>query len=379
MKTISALLIYLSLLLFLSIGCEQYEEDPDFPSTDLISRGKYLGDYWPTNGWRMCAPEEVGMDDIMLRELNEEIILLKELHIDIHGILIVKDGYIVAEQYYSEDYGKDSLHPIASCTKSVTSALYGIALGKGFLENVGQNMIGFFPENELQNLTEEKEKITLEHLLTMSSGLEWYEEEYPYQDERNTYWQWINQGGGIQFVLDRPMAAPPGEEYSYNTGGSHVLSGILQKITGTRTDSFALEYLFAPLGIEKFYWPVDGNDIAFGGSAMRLTPRDMARFGYLFLRNGKWDGSQIIPEDWVYESQQPHIQRKYVPGYHYGYQWWVSDQNFYSAVGYGGQRITVFPDLDLVVVFTNGFDETDDLQRATPDRLIDTYILPSIL
>jgi len=378
MKGLLTIIIALFFLFFFVNSCEKYEEDADFPSTEFISEGDYLGEYWPTNAWRKCAPGEVGMDFNKLRELNEEIILLKDLHIDIHSVLIIKDGYIVAEQYYSEDYNVDSLHPIASCTKSITSAMYGIAVEKGFLQNVDQNMVEFFPGNNVQNLSEEKERITLEHLLTMSSGLEWYEDEYPYNDERNTFRQWINQGGGIQFVLDRPMVASPGEVFSYNTGASHLLSGILQKLTGIRTDSFALANLFTPLGINTFYWPIDGNGIAYGGSSMRLTPRDMARFGYLYLKNGKWDGTQIIPENWVQESQQPHIERKYSPGNYYGYLWWVSGQNSYSAVGYGGQRITVIPEHDLVVIFTNGFTEGDDLEWNTPDRLIDTYIIPSI-
>ena len=371
------LAIIIALFFFLR-SCEKYEENPNFPSTDFISEGTYQGDYWPTKKWRTCAPDEVGMDPEKFRELNEEIILLLEMHVNIHSVLIIKDGYIVAEQYYSEDYSVNSLHHIASCTKSITSALYGIALENEYLQGIDQHIYDFFPEYEIQNQSEQKESITLEHMLTMSAGLEWYEMEYPYGDNRNTYRQWIDQGGGVQFVLNRPMIAAPGEEYSYNTGASHVLSRILQKATGVRTDSFALEHLFTPLGIDDFYWPVDGRGIAYGGSAMKLTPRDMARFGYLYLMDGIWDGTRIVPETWVNDSQQQHIKRKYIEDYYYGYHWWVSDENSYSAVGYGGQWISIFPEHDLVVVFTNSFEEGEALQWATPERLIETYILPSI-
>ena len=175
-----------------------------------------------------------------------------------------------------------------------------------------------------------------------------------------------------------PWLQPPGETYSYNSGISHVLSGILQKVTGERADSFAMEHLFAPIGIDAFYWPVDGKGIAYGGSSMRLTPRDMAKFGYLYLNHGTWDGKQVIPADWVEISQQPHIHRKYIEDYYYGYHWWVRNDHSYSAVGYGGQWITVIPEHELVVVFTNQFEEGDGLQWSTPERLIDTYILPSI-
>jgi CubicO group peptidase (beta-lactamase class C family) len=174
------------------------------------------------------------------------------------------------------------------------------------------------------------------------------------------------------------MVAAPGYLYSYNTGASHVLSGILQKATGTRTDSFALEELFKPLGIDSYYWPVDGHGIAYGGSAVRLTPRDMARFGYLYLKEGLWEGKQLVSKEWVQASQQKHIKRKYIEDYYYGYHWWVSDQNTYSAVGYAGQWITVVPQHDLVVVFTNGFSEGDDFQWTTPGRLMETYVIPAL-
>ena len=366
------------ILLSLAFGCEKYDDDPIYPASDFISEGNYQGAYWPTELWRECAPEQVGMDPLKLKELNEEVRVLLEMHIDVHSVLIIKDGYIVAEQYYSDDYGVDSLHRIYSCTKSITSALYGIAIEKGYLNGVDDRMLDFFPDTEIQNRSDQKEDITLEDLLTMSSGLEWYEMDYPYEDERNTFRQWVNQGVDVQFVLDRPMVAAPGYIYSYSTGSSHVLSGILQNATGVRSDSFALKQLLEPLGIDKYYWPVDGDGIAYGGSAMRLTSRDMARFGYLYLMDGVWEGKQIVPEEWVEVSQQKHIKRKFIEDDYYGYHWWVSDYNTYSAVGYSGQWITVVPEHNLVVVFTNDFTEGDDLQWNTPERLLNTYIIPAI-
>ncbi len=366
------------ILISLAFGCEKYDDDPIFPASDFISEGNYQGTYWPTELWRECTPEQVGMDPLKLKELNEEVRLLLEMHIDVHSVLIIKDGYIVAEQYYSDDYGVDSLHRIYSCTKSITSALFGIAIEKGYLNGVEERMLDFFPDTEIQNRSDHKEDITLEDLLTMSSGLEWYEMDYPYGDDRNTFRQWIDQGAGVQFVLDRPMVAAPGYIYSYSTGSSHVLSGILQNATGVRSDSFALKHLFEPLGIDKYYWPVDGDGVAYGGSAMRLSPRDMARFGYLYLMNGVWEGKQIVPEEWVEVSQQKHIARKFIEDDYYGYHWWVSDYNTYSAVGYSGQWITVVPEHNLVVVFTNDFTEGDNLQWNTPERLLNTYIIPAI-
>jgi CubicO group peptidase (beta-lactamase class C family) len=371
--------IYFALLIFsFFYACEKDNNNQPFPSSDFISEGSYSGDYWPTERWRSCKPEEVGMNPEILKELNEEILLLLKLNVDIHSVIIVKDGYIVAEQYYSDNYGIDSLHPIYSCTKSITSALMGIAIEKNYIADENALVTGYFPEYEIETLNEDKQHITLKHMLTMSAGLEWYEMEYPYDDEKNTYNQWAVSGDRVKFVLDRPMVAKPGDEYSYNTGISQVLSAIIKKSTGIRTDSFAVENVFAPLGIKRYRWSIDLNGVAFGGNGVRLSPRDMAKFGYLYLRNGMWDGDQIVPQEWVELSHIKHIERKYIPGYYYGYHWWVSSENSYSAVGYGGQWITIFPEHDLVIVFTNLFTDGNDFQWSIPERLISSYILPSL-
>jgi len=359
-------------------GCENYDDDPIFPASDFISTGDYQGAYWPTGAWRTCEPKEVGMDPQKLKELNEEIRLLLEMHIDFQSIVIVKDGYIVAEQYYSEEYGREDLHRIYSCTKSLTSAMIGIALDKGLIGSVNDHMIDFFPEHVFENPSANKENITLHQMLTMSAGLEWYEMEYPYGDDRNSFRQWVDDGYRLGFVLDRPSVAAPGEEYSYSTGISHVLSGIVQRVTSMRADSFALQSIFTPLGIKDYYWPISNEGVAFGGSGVQLRPRDMAKFGYLYLMNGNWDGEQIVPEAWVEASRQKHMARKYIPDNYYGYQFWVSDYGLYSAVGFEGQWIMIVPQHNLVVVFNNRFEEGNDFQWTTPERLLNTYIIPSI-
>jgi CubicO group peptidase (beta-lactamase class C family) len=366
------------LLLFCGFGCENYDDDPIFPAADFISEGEYQGSYWPTDAWRICSPKEVGMDPLKLKELNEEVRNLLEIQVGIHSILIVRKGYIVAEQYYSEEYGPGDQHRIHSCTKSITSALLGITWKQSLLKNLDDKMIDYFPEYDIANLSDNKRDITVEHLLTMSSGLEWHEIEYAYGDDRNTFRQWNDEGARVKFVLDRPTIAPPGEEFNYSTGSSHVLSAMVQKLTGVRTDSFAMKHLFEPLGIDDFYWPTDDEGVSRGGNGIRMNPRDMARFGYLYLNDGYWDGSQIVPEDWVEASQQKQMARKYIPDSYYGYQFWVSDFGTYSAVGYRGQWITIIPEHDLVVVFNNNFTEGDNFQWSTPERLLTTYIIPAI-
>jgi len=376
MKNRILILSYFLSLLIIS-SCEN-EGEEQYPSSDFIASGSFAGDYWPTQDWRTCSPEEVGMNSEYLDELNEEVLILKEIHVDVHSVLIIKDGYIVAEQYYNDEYNEDSLHRIYSCTKSIISALMGIVIEQGYIDDLNSRMIDFFPEYTIENMTDDKASITLEDMLTMSAGLEWYELEYPIDDDRNSFGAWASSNDLVKFVLDRMMVAPPGAEYSYNTGISHVLSAIIENETGVRTDSLGTEKLFAPLGIDRYYWPVDNQGIAYGGTGVRLTSRDMAKFGYLYLKNGMWDGQQLVPSDWVEASQQKHIKRKYIPDYYYGYHWWVSKENTYSAVGYGGQWITIIPEHDLVVVFTNWLTEGDGLQMSTPERLLNNYILPAI-
>lgn len=379
MKLSCQIIKLISFVVILVCGCEKDNEDQQFLSSEFIADGYYSGDYWPTDGWRTCNPEEVGIDSEKLKELNEEILLLLKLHINIHSVLIVRNGYIVAEQYYSGDYGAESLHPVHSCTKSLTSALIGIAIDRKYIQDENSIVTSFFPEYNIDNLTEAKQKITIKHMLTMSAGLEWHEMDYHLNNERNTINQWTSSNDRVKFVLDKPMVADPGEMYNYNTGISHVLSAIIKKSTGIRADSFALENIFRPLGIKKYNWLVDKQGVAHGGSGVSLLPRDMAKFGYLYLRNGIWDGKQIIPQEWIEKSHAKHIRRNDIPDYYYGYQWWVSPENSYSAVGYGGQWITIFPEQNLVVVFTNQFIEGDDFQWSTAERLVKCYILPSIM
>ena len=366
------------IIIILVCSCEKDNENQFYPSSEFIAKGYYSGEYWPTEGWRTCRPEEVGMSSEKLKELNDEILLLLKLHIDINSVIIVKNGYIVAEQYYSSEYGIDSLHSIYSCTKSFTSALLGIAIDRGYISDENALVTSFFSEYDIENLTDDKQQITLKHMLTMSAGLEWHELDYLYNDARNTFNQWTLSSNRVKFVLDRPMVAVPGEKYTYNTGISHVLSAIIQKSTGIRADSFAVENIFRPLGIEKFYWPIDKQGVAHGGGGVWLLPRDMAKFGYLYLKKGMWNGEQIVPQEWVEISQMKLIKRNDIPDYYYGYHWWVSNENSYSAVGFGGQWITIFPGQNLVVVFTNQFTDGDSFQWSTAERLVESYILPSI-
>ncbi len=372
--------VILAALLSATSCNRETDQSEAFPSGEFIKTGDYQGEYYPTSGWRECDPEKVGMDAGILRDMNSEIARLVENDYEIHSVLIIKDGYIVAEQYYSKYFDKDTWHKIHSCTKSFTSALIGIAIKEGYIQGTDEKMLDFFGDYEIENMSPQKQSITLEHMLTMSAGLDWDELDYLYTDPRSTHYQWKRSDDWIKFVLDRPMEYTPGDVQDYNSGLSELLAVIIQKATGKRADSFALEKLFTPLGIKDYYWPINQEGYARGGGGMRLVPRDMAKLGYLHIRNGKWENTQIVSEDWISESGRKHIVSQHIPGFWYGYQFWVAEDGLmYTALGYVGQWIMIVPEYDLVAVFNNNFEEGVGDQEGTPVRLFYDYVIPSVL
>ena len=209
----------------------------------------------------------------------------------------------------------------------------------------------------------------------MSSGLDWPESGNAYTTPDNPYVRMMRSPDWVQFVLDRPMAEPPGATFNYNSGASHLLSAIVQKTTRQSTLAFAKEFLFKPLGIADVRWGADPSGIAIGGSDLQLTPRDMARFGYLYLKRGVWEGQPVVPAGWVQASTTRHIQSSEA-SLGYGYQWWTYPDGSFAAHGLGGQFIFVRPRQDLVVVFTSWLTG-DDTER--PAALVDSFIVPAVL
>ncbi len=324
--------------------------------------------YYPTQAWRTSTPEQQGVDSAALAKLFDEI---QAKQYNIHSIIIVRHGYIIAEAYWYP-FQASYRHVLYSCTKSVNSALVGVALKQGKIDSVAHRVVDFFADRTIANKDARKQAMTLEHLLTMSSGMEWNETGVPITAPNNSNRQMIQSKDWVQFVLDRPMKEEPGMRFNYNSGGAHLISAILQKTTGMNELAFALEYLFKPLGISDVAWTVDPNGIYRGEDGLELTPRDMAKIGYLFLKNGTWDGQQIVSADWVKQSSRKHVDT--LDEKDYGYQWWVQPFGVYSAAGRGSQYIFVLNDLDMVVVFTSGLKTKDfDL----PAALVEKFILPA--
>jgi len=337
------------------------------------------------DGWETASLTDAGMDEAPISQFMTE--LLNNIEHQIHGILIIKNGKLVFEEYFPgyafyhgdlTQFDRETKHNLASVTKSFTSALIGLSIDHGFIQNVNQKMFSFFPEYiDLNN--DEKDKITLEYLITMTSGLEWDESTFSYSDPRNDVVQLFYQNDPIRFILNKPIVTEPGTQFLYSSGSANVLGEIIRKTTGLRADDFAREYLFSPLGITDYKWKELPNNVLFASGDLKLRPRDMAKLGDLYLHDGVWKGQQIISEWWVEKSTRSFINAD--PGWEYGYKWWlytyeINSQQIesYSARGWGGQNIIVFPSLDMVVVTTAGYYDDRDLEFQ-----IGVLLIPTIL
>ncbi len=326
----------------------------------------WIPDYWPTVDWQTSTPESHGLNSAYLTALDDYI------NDQLWGnamvsTLVVKNGYLIHETYYDDFWDASHARNIFSCTKSVISTLVGIAIEEGHISNVEAQVVDFFPDRIIANMDARKQAMTIEDLLTMTAGLDW--DEWPYGPS-SPYNQMTSSSDWVQFVLDRPMTSNPGERWAYNSGASHLLSVIVNISTGIFTHEYAEDRLFEPLGITEYRWDMDPQGTAFGGSSLQLRPRDMAKFGFLFLNHGNWDGTQVVPTEWTTTAHYSHITLN--ENSEYGYQWWVQSQwSCYSARGYNGQLIYVFPELNMVVVFTASTNSLND------QYLIENFILPA--
>lgn len=279
----------------------------------------------------------------------------------LNSFIISHRSEIIVEDYFN---GWQARRPanMKSASKSVISALIGIAIAEGYIESVDVPIADFFPEYLSLQSTPDKLNITIEDLLTMESGLE--------TTSNRNYGKWVLSENWVEFALNQPLVAQPGEAMLYSTGSTHLLSAILTKASGIDSKNFAQQYLTSPLGFSMSYWSQDPQGIYFGGNNLEMTARQMLAFGELYLNEGRMRGSQIIPEQWVRSSYKPHAESPRGQGRYYGYGWWLRDLAGLLvpvAWGYGGQLIFVIEELDLVVVATSdsrpGSGRRDHLRR----------------
>ena len=265
----------------------------------------------------------------------------------LHSLLVSRHGELLLERYYS-GRGPDDLENVKSVSKSILSALVGIAIEQGILGGVDISVDRYFSELSSVESRPAKAGITLEDLLTMRSGLR--------TTSNRNYGTWVLSDNWVVSALRQPLEATPGQEMRYSTGNTHLLSAILTTASGRSTLEFAREVLAEPLGFELAPWPRDPQGIYFGGNDMRLTPRQMLAFGELYLNAGRRGERQIVPASWVDASLRPRSKSPHGEARYYGYGWWICTLAGYQvphAWGHGGQFIMLVPELDLVIVTTS--------------------------
>lgn len=325
---------------------------------------------WPTS-----TPEEQGMNS----QLLAEALVQGDNRRFVDCILVIRNGYIVAEEYYN-GFGKEIAHNVKSVSKSFLSAMTGIALRDGHLENLNLRMLDFFPEYVYPSIDPRKHDITVRHLLMMRAGID---------NDDNLYHQIYYSSNWIKTTIELPLLYDPGTTFSYNTFQTHLLSAILTKAIGMNTLDFANINLLEKTNIECASWDQGPQGYYFGGNNMYFTPRNMARLGDLYMHNGNLNGEQVVPAKWVNESLTNYTNWGGavwgdLENVNYGYLWWLGEirsHEVYLAIGHGGQFVICFPDLNMIVVATsdNHVDgNTADQQERAVVSIVSDYIVPAV-
>lgn len=312
------------------------------------SQPKELADGWKTTNLKSQNVDTTRISQLFTQLWNGEN--------KVHSVLLAKNNQIIIEEYFN-DHSAYKQHDLRSATKSIRSILLGIAIDKGFIDNVDDPMSKYLKDLvPTNNLDKRKDKITIRHLLTMSSGLDcndWDKKSEGQEDKVYRKKDWL------QYTLDLPMVNEPGSVSNYCSMGAVLIAEIISQASGTTIDKFAEQYLFNPLDITNVSWSHTSNkEVIPSGKRLYMTSRDMAKIGQLMLNNGKWNEKQVVSEKWIEESTTPKTK---ITGIDYGYLWWniplkSKEKMIHSkvATGNGGQYIMILPELDIVAVFTGG-------------------------
>ena len=300
--------------------------------------------YWPGAEWATATPDEAGMDAGAL----DDLVAFGAAN-DMDSMVITRHGRLVREAYFG-DFKPEQKHRLNSATKGIVAALVGIAIHQGRIESTAAPVLGFFPNRTVAHREARKEAITMQHLLDMTSGLDWQE---PLTGGRvASLLELRGSSDWVQFVLDRPMAQSPGAGFNYNSGNSHLLAAILTQQPGQPLRDYAQKQLFDPLGLEDVSWDTDPQGIYTGGFGVQMRTRDMARIALLYLRGGEWNGRQLVPREWVARVFAPTVSMGMGPA-RYADQWWsVPERGVFMAVGFNRQILLVMPRHGIAAAFT---------------------------
>ena len=372
---------------------------------------------WPTKRWPTANPSAVGLDSKTLAAIDADVAAGKYGNID--SMLVIRHGKAVYDRAYVHDYDKiygeeskkpgplnahdpggpynyfnpwwhpfyrrGGLHTMQSVTKTITSIAIGVAAARKEFPSLDTPALRFFDAAKVANVDDRKRRMTIRHLLTMTAGFDW-REDIPYNDPNNAASLMEASADWVQFTIDRPMAEEPGKIFNYNSGATELLAYIFRAATGQDIEEYSAKYLFAPLGIENYYWKRIPSGLADTEGGLYLRPHDLAKICYLFLKDGVWEGKQIVAPDWVKASVTPAV--SVVPGgaVKYGLKWWLfpygesNSRLAWAGSGFGGQLPIIFPEEDMVVVFTgwNILDNSKRLgHRVAIDRVFQAVIKKS--
>jgi len=360
---------------------------------------------WPTHGWNQRSPASVGLDESILASLDNDIAKGKYSLVD--SFQVFRCGSEVYSRNYAHDYAKlygkqaktkgplnarltgrynyfdpnwhpyyhgTDLHTMQSVSKTVTSAIIGVAITRGdFKAGLDTPIVRYFDVSKVKNVDERKRRMTLQHVLTMTTGLDWLED-VPYDDPRSDSSLMEATDDWVQYVIDKPMAHEPGTVFDYSSGATELLAHIFRKETGQDIEAYAEKYLFAPLGI-RHRWKRTYLGVVDTEGGLYLSGADLAKIGYLYLNDGVWDGQRLISDQWVHQSLNAAVDTGW-QGLKYGFQWWLqprADGKAYvwHAIGFGGQRLMVFPAQQMIATFT-GWDILEDpaFDSELADRLL---------
>lgn len=360
---------------------------------------------WPTKGWPKGTPGIVGLDEGVLARFDADVASGKYMFID--SFQVFRCGTEVFARKYAHDYGQiygkeaktkgplnarltgpynyfdpdwhpfyhgTDMHSMQSVSKTVTSVIFGVAISRGdFKAGLNTPILKFFDAARVKNVDDRKRRMTLKDVLTMTTGLNW-NEEVPYDDPRSDSSLMEATDDWVQYVIDKPMAEEPGKVFNYSSGATELLAYIFQKETGQDIDAYGEKYLFAPLGI-KHHWKRTYLGVIDTEGGLYLSGEDLAKIGYLYLHDGLWDGKQIVSKNWVKESLKPYIDAE--EHFRYGFKWWLYPLNgkfVWMARGFGGQELMVFPDENLIVVFTGW----EILKDPAPTKDLIDRLLPAM-